>query len=256
MITAIEHGAIRELRLNRPPANALTSELLSQLRHEISNAPSQGVRALVLSGAPGMFSAGLDIPALVQLNRDQIADLWRKLYQALGSLACSSIPICAAMTGHAPAGGTVLAIFCDWRISAQGPFKIGLSEVQVGLPLPPIILHCLRRLVGAHQAERLAVRGLLMESQEAGRIGLVDEVVPPENVLARALQWAGEILAIPPNAMGYTRQQARADLRELFERDMSREIEEVGEAWWQPETQAMLRAVVERLSKKKMSVSS
>jgi 3,2-trans-enoyl-CoA isomerase len=256
MITAIEHGAIRELRLNRPPANALTSELLSQLRDEISNAPSQGVRALVLSGAPGMFSAGLDIPALVQLNRDQIADLWRKLYQALGSLACSSIPICAAMTGHAPAGGTVLAIFCDWRISAQGPFKIGLSEVQVGLPLPPIILHCLRRLVGAHQAERLAVRGLLMESQEAGRIGLVDEVVPPENVLARALQWAGEILAIPPNAMGYTRQQARADLRELFERDMSREIEEVGEAWWQPETQAMLRAVVERLSKKKMSVSS
>ena len=256
MITIIEHGAIRELRLNRPPANALTPDLLSQLRHEVSNAPSQGVRALVLSGTPGMFSAGLDIPALLQLNRDQIADLWKKLYQALGALACSSIPICAAMTGHAPAGGTVLAIFCDWRIAAQGAFKIGLSEVQVGLPLPPIILRCLRRLVGAHQAERLAVRGLLMESEEARRIGLVDELVSPENVLPRAIQWSGEMLAIPPNAMAYTRQQARADLKALFEQDLSSEIETVGEAWWQPETQAMLRAVVERLSKKKLTVSS
>jgi enoyl-CoA hydratase/carnithine racemase len=255
MITIIEHRAIRELRLNRPPANALTSELLSQLRDEVNNASSQGVRALVMSGAPGMFSAGLDIPALLQLNRDQIADLWKTLYQAMGALACSSIPICAAMTGHAPAGGTVLAIFCDWRIAAQGTFKIGLSEVQVGLPLPPIILQCLRRLVGAHQAERLAVRGLLMESEEARRIGLVDEVVPPEHVVTRAIQWSGEMLAIPPNAMVYTRQQARADLRALFERDFSREIEEIGEAWWQPETQAMLHAVVERLSKK-ASISS
>jgi enoyl-CoA hydratase/carnithine racemase len=256
MITIIEHGAIRELRLTRPPANALTSELLSQLRDEVVNAPSHGVRALVLSGAPGMFSAGLDIPALLQLRREQIADLWRKLYQALGALACSSIPVCAAVTGHAPAGGTVLAIYCDWRIGAQGAFKIGLSEVQVGLPLPPIILQCLRRLVGAHQAERLATRGLLMESEEARRIGLLDEVVPPENVVPRAIHWSGEMLAIPPNAMAYTRQQARADLRAIFERDLNPEIDEMDKAWWQPETQAMLRAVVERLAKKKMSVSS
>lgn len=203
-----------------------------------------------------MFSAGLDIPALLQLNRGQIAEVWRNLYETLGALACSSIPICAAVTGHAPAGGTVLAIFCDWRIGAQGPFKIGLSEVQVGLPLPPIILHCLRRLVGSHQAERLAVRGLLMDSEEAKRIRLLDEVVPPENVLGRAIQWSGEMLAIPPNAMAYTRQQARADLRAIFERDLNPEIEDVGKAWWQPETQAMLHAVVERLSKKKASVSS
>ena len=256
MITVIEHGATRELRLNRPPANALTSALLTQLRDEVNNAPSRGARGLVLSGAPGMFSAGLDIPALLQLNRGQIADLWKTLYQTLGTLACSSIPICAAVTGHAPAGGTVLAIYCDWRIAAQGAFKIGLSEVQVGLPLPPIILHCLRRLVGAHQAERLAVRGLLMDSEEGKRIGLLDEIVPPDNVVGRAVQWCGEMLAIPPNAMGFTRQQARADLRAIFEQDLDQEIEQMDEAWWQPETQAMLHAVVERLSKKKAGVSS
>jgi Delta3-Delta2-enoyl-CoA isomerase len=251
MITVIEHGPVRELRLNRPPANALTPELLTQLRHEVDTAPSQGVRALILSGAPGMFSAGLDIPVLLGLDRQQIAALWKNLYKTLGSLACSTIPICAALTGHAPAGGTVLAIFCDWRIAAQGGFKIGLSEVQVGLPLPPIILHGLRRLVGPRQAEKLAVRGLLLSPEEAAHVGLVDETVPAEQVVEHSIKWSEGLLAIPHAAMAYTRRQARADLVALFQRELASEIQEVGEAWWQPETQAMLRSVAERLSKKK-----
>ena len=156
MITVIDHGRIRELRLNRPPANALTPELLDELRQQIENAPAHSVGALVLSGAPGMFSAGLDIPALTKLDREQITGLWKKLYATIGALACSRIPICAAITGHAPAGGTVLAIVCDWRIAAQGNFQIGVSEVQVGLPLPPVILHGLRRL----RLDSLPIAGL------------------------------------------------------------------------------------------------
>ncbi len=251
MIDIIEHGRIRELRLNRPPANALTPELLVELMSQVKTASRQGVRALVLSGVPGMFSAGLDIPRLLKLNRLEIAALWKTLYDAIGALACSTIPICAAVSGHAPAGGTVLAIFCDWRIAAEGPFKIGLSEVLVGLPLPPIILHALRRLVGPNQSGRLAVRGLLLSPQEALQVGLVDETVPAEEVVARAIQWSEDLLTIPHVAMAYTRQQARADLVALFARDLTSEIEEVGEAWWHPDTQARLRSVADRLARKK-----
>jgi Delta3-Delta2-enoyl-CoA isomerase len=251
MIKSISHSEVLELRLNRPPANALTSELLDQLRREVDAAPGRGVRALVLSGAPGLFSAGLDIPALLTCDRAQIADLWKSLYATFGSLACSVIPICAAVTGHAPAGGTVLAMFCDWRLAAQGDFKIGLSEVQVGLPLPPIILHALRRLVGPHQAERLAVRGLLITPEEATGIGLMDETVPPNRVIDHAIEWAREMLSLPQQAMAYTRQQARADLAALFHRDLTGELREMEAAWWQPETQIALRSVAERLSKKK-----
>ncbi|HVO62945.1 MAG TPA: enoyl-CoA hydratase/isomerase family protein [Terriglobales bacterium] len=250
MITIIDHGRVRELRLNRPPANALTSELFSELCQQVDSAPSQNISALVLSGAPGMFSAGLDIPHLLQLDRPQIATLWKQLYAGFGSLACSRIPICAAITGHAPAGGAVLGVFCDWRIAADGPFKIGLSEVQVGLPLPPVILRALRRLLGAHKAERLAVTGALMTPQEAALIGLVDEVVPPEQVVGRAIAWADAILALPQGAMSYTRRQSRADLVGLFEPDLTSEIEEMREAWWKAETQTTLKSVAERLTKK------
>ena len=115
MIITLDHGAVRELRLNRPPANALSPQLIVALREAVEGAPQDGVRALVLSGAPGMFSAGLDVPLLLTLDRAAMAGVWRDFYALLRALASSSIPIAAAITGHAPAGGTVLPLFCDWR---------------------------------------------------------------------------------------------------------------------------------------------
>ncbi|HST10519.1 MAG TPA: enoyl-CoA hydratase/isomerase family protein [Terriglobales bacterium] len=155
--------------MNRPPVNALTSELLSGLREAIERAPRDGRKALILSGLPGKFSAGLDVPLLLKLDTVAVAQLWRELYAVLESIARSPIPVVAAITGHAPAGGTVLALFCDWRVMAQGEYKVGLNEVQVGIPLPPVILGGLQRLVGPRRAEHLGVSGSLMSPQDARR---------------------------------------------------------------------------------------
>ncbi len=175
MIQTFDHGAIRELRLNRPPVNALSPELISALLLALQAAPRDGKRALVLSGSPGMFSAGLDVPLLLKLDREAMDALWREFYSLLGTIASSPIPIGAAITGHAPAGGIVLALFCDHRIAAEENWRMGLSEVQVGLPLPPVILSTLRRLVGSRHAGRLAVGGLLITPtgglRACGRIG-------------------------------------------------------------------------------------
>ena len=253
MILTIEHDAVRELRLNRPPVNALSPELIKALLRAVAVAPREGRCALVLSGSPGMFSAGLDVPVLLKLDRPSMDAVWRDFYALMGALACSSIPVAAAITGHAPAGGTVLALFCDWRVAAAGDSKIGLSEVQVGLPLPPVILSVLRRLVGPHGAERLAVPGLLVSPAEAVVSGLVDEVVPAEQVVDRALKWCQDLLVLPRAAMDLTRRQARADLVGQFARDMDHELAEVSSWWWNQETQAALHRMVERLvAKKKM----
>jgi 3,2-trans-enoyl-CoA isomerase len=251
MIVTTDYGAVRELRLNRPPANAFSPELIVALKQAVESAPQDGARALVLSGAPGRFSAGLDVPLLLTLDRPAIAGLWREFYALLCALALSPIPITAAITGHATAGGSVLPLFCDCRVAAQGDWKLGLNEVQVGLPLPPVIFAGLKRLVGAHQAERLAVGGLLISPDEAARIGLVDEVVPLDQVVTRALEWSRSLLALPVDAMAVTRRRVRADLFEIFAKPLDSELDEAVANWWSAEAQTTLRVLVQRLAAKR-----
>jgi enoyl-CoA hydratase/carnithine racemase len=244
-------GGIHELHLDRPPANALDPELIAALRAAVAAAPAEGARALVLSGAPGMFSAGLDVPALLPLDRAAIRAVWLDFYALLRGLAESALPVAAAITGHSPAGGAVLALFCDHRVQAAGDFRIGLNEVQVGIALPPVLHRALARQVGARQAERLAVGGLMLRPEEALAVGLVDEVVAPEGVVAAALAWCRDLLARPAGAMAATRRLARADLAALFGSPAeAAEIDGLVEGWFSAETQATLRALVERLRRR------
>lgn len=251
MITTIDHGPIRELRLSRPPANALSPELIAALGEAVVNAPREGARALVLSGSGKLFSGGLDVPVLLPLDRPAIRATWESFYRLMHGLAASPIPVAAAITGHSPAGGAVLAIFCDYRVMAEGDVKIGLNEVQVGIPLPVAILRAFIRLVGPHQAERLCVTGRLIPAAEALRIGFVDELAPLDQVVPKALAWCQEVLALPPAAMAKTRQDTREDLVRIVEEGLANELDNLAHVWFSEETQTVLHAVVERLTAKK-----
>jgi enoyl-CoA hydratase/carnithine racemase len=250
VIVTTDHGAVRELRQNLPPVNAITPELVAALHDAVTRAPGEGARALVLSGSPGRFSGGLDVPVLVDFDRAAMERLWEDFYRLLLALAASPIPIAAAITGHSPAGGAVLATYCDYRILAEGDFRIGYNEVAVGIPMPIAILRCVARLVGPRQAERLCGAGLLISPQEAHRIGLVDELVPPDRVVERAIEWANGMIALPPNAMSRTRKAAREDLVRLMEEGLATERDLLVSNWFSEETQTTLRAIVERMKKK------
>lgn len=251
MLELISHDRILEVRLARPPANALDPALIAELRRVVETAADGGARALVLSGRPGMFSGGLDVPALLPLDRGRIAEAWRDFYGLMAALVRSPIPVAAAITGHSPAGGAVLAICCDYRVMAEGQYQIGLNEVQVGLALPPVIHRMLARLVGDHQAERLGVAGLLVDGAEARRVGLVDELVSADQTVARALAWCQSLLALPPQAMASTRELARRSVVALFEQDSTEELAGLVETWMGAETQGAMRALVARLAEKR-----
>ncbi|MEO7917219.1 MAG: enoyl-CoA hydratase/isomerase family protein [Dokdonella sp.] len=247
MLELIRHDAIHELRLARPPVNALDPELLRALHAAIKAAPDDGARALILSGRPGMFSAGLDVPTLLGLDRATLGEVWRDFFGICGALAASPIPTVAALTGHSPAGGAVIALYCDYRIMARGEFRIGLNEVQVGLPVPDAIQYALRRLLGAHRAERLLVAGTMLESAAAHEIGLVDELADADDVVARALLWLTQLLKYPPKAQAETRRMARADLAALYDDPSKLPIEGFLDGWFDPEAQQVLTALVAKL---------
>lgn len=252
MLDIIEHAhGIRELHLARPPVNALNPELIAALKQAVAQAPRDGARALMLSGAPGLFSAGLDIPTLLQLDRDAMRAFWNDFFGVCGALARSPIPVAAAVTGHSPAGGAVLAIFCDYRVMARGEFRIGLNEVQVGLTVPDCIQAAMRRLVGSYRAERLLTMGAMLDADAALAAGMVDELTNVDEVVTRTRAWLESLLALPPQAMLTTRALARADLARLFDDPASLPVEAFLDGWFAAESQATLRALVERLRSKR-----
>jgi enoyl-CoA hydratase/carnithine racemase len=249
MIDVIEHGPVRELRLARPPVNALDPALLAALRAALAQAIGDGAGAIVLSGSPGRFSGGLDVPALLRLDRDGIRDAWTGFFGVMRDLAASPVPTVAALTGHSPAGGTVLALFTDYRVLADGPYLVGLNEVQVGLPVPELLLQALTYVVGARQAARLAAGGLLVGPAEALRCGLIDEIAPVDGVVARSIAWANELLSRPRAAMSATRRLARRPLVAAFDPFGSEALEAIVDQWFAPEPQTTLRALAARLTK-------
>jgi len=250
MLKRIEHDKVLELRLDRPPVNALDPALVKALDEAVTGARLEGMRALIISGSPGMFSAGLDVPALLALDEARMRAFWADFFGLLEHLAGSSIPIAAAITGHSPAGGAVVALFCDTRIMAEGSYRIGLNEVQVGLPVPPPIVFALKRLLGPRVAEPLLVNGALLQPDDALSAGLVDAVVPDDQVIDLALEWCRRILTLPPQAMSMTRTEARSDLVGFFRERGAATADELTRVWFSDETQATLHALVEHLKKK------
>lgn len=250
MLNLVTHGAITEINLARPPVNALNLDLLHAIQSGIAQAVEDGARGIMLSGAPGMFSAGVDVPALLGQDRDGVRAYWRTFFATCSALAMSPVPVVAAITGHAPAGGAVLSLFCDYRVMAEGPFRIGLNEVQVGLIVPECIQLALRRVVGTYRAERLLVAGAMIESQQALAYGFVDELTAVDQVTTRALHWLNELIALPPGAMLATRKLARADLTLAWADPDALPLDAFVDAFFSVETQAVLQQLVARLKKK------
>ncbi|MCW8807740.1 MAG: enoyl-CoA hydratase/isomerase family protein [Rhodanobacter sp.] len=250
MLDLTTHDNITEIKMARPPVNALDLDMVCALRSAIEDSIGAGTHGIVLSGAPGLFSAGVDVPALLAQDRTGVHEFWREFFALCATLARAPVPLVAAITGHSPAGGAVLALFCDYRVMAEGPFRIGLNEVQVGLIVPDAIQLALRRVVGTYRAERLLVSGAMLDSAQALACGFVDELTGVDQVDTRALHWLRELLALPSHAMLVTRELARADLAAAYADPATLPLDEFVDAFFHPQTQAVLQQLVARLKNK------
>lgn len=248
MLEIHDHGPVRELRLARPPVNALNRALLEALVQAIDVATddasvAHAPRALVLSGVPHMFSAGLDVREVIA-GEASVRALVSAFFAVQERLARSPIPVVAAISGHSPAGGAVLALVCDHRIMAEGPYRIGLNEVEVGLYPGETVYRLFVRLVGASRAASLLPRGAMLDPAAARDAGLVDEIVPLERVVPRALELATALTELPPIAYRRTRSLVRADLLALFDDPPERPETMLASGWVTDETRARMAALL------------
>ena len=248
MIDIIPHDSgITELRIARPPVNLIDVGVLKSLRHALAEAERAGQRGIILSGAPGVFSSGVDVAALVGGDRQAVREYWQQVFLLAADMALSRQPIFAAITGHCMAAGALLAVFCDYRVMAQGPWQVGLNEVRVGVALPDCFQLAVRRVVGALQAERLLVFGRMLSPQQALEVNLVDELAEPAQVVAHTRERMQELLSVPPQALVSMRAIARRDLRDVFADVDALPVDDFVDAFLHPETQQALRHVASRM---------
>jgi enoyl-CoA hydratase len=199
-------GGIGTIRLDRPPMNALNHQVQEELRAAALEAgENDAVRAVVVYGGPKIFAAGADIKEMAGVTYAQMAARSAGLSSAFASVARIPKPVVAAVNGYALGGGCELALCADRRVASENA-KLGQPEILLGVIPGAGGTQRLARLVGPSKAKDLCFTGRFVDAEEALRIGLVDEVVPAEQVYDAARAWAEQFVNGPTVALRAAKQ--------------------------------------------------
>jgi enoyl-CoA hydratase/carnithine racemase len=183
------HGAVTLIELDRKVINPINLKMVKELSRaigEVRNDPA--VRGLVITSSnEKFFSIGFDIPELFPLKKGEFLEFFRAFNALCTELFTLPKPTVAALTGHAVAGGCVLALCCDYRIMAEGKKSIGLNEIKLGVPVPFLPDCILRDVVGTRHARDIMETGEFSAPDEALRMGLIDQAVPVQQVVPESM---------------------------------------------------------------------
>jgi enoyl-CoA hydratase/carnithine racemase len=194
-------GGIGTIRLDRPPMNALNKQVQEEIRAAAHEAAGRDdVRAVVIYGGPKVFAAGADIREMVDMTYSDMAARAGDLSSAFDAVARIPKPVVAAITGYALGGGCELALTADFRVCGDNA-RLGQPEILLGVIPGAGGTQRLSRLVGPSRAKDIVFTGRFVGAEEALRIGLVDEVVPAEEVYDAARRWAEQFANGPAYAL-------------------------------------------------------
>jgi enoyl-CoA hydratase len=209
LISVETQGHVAVVQMAHGKANALDTTLCRELTARFGELERGGHRAAVLTGHEHIFSAGVDLLRLADGGPGYLEEFLPALSEAFLAVFNCSLPVVAAVNGHAIAGGCILVCACDHRVMNAGHGRIGVTELLVGVPFPVTALEILRFAVGTHRLKELTYFGQTYPAAEAMRLGLIDEAADEASVLQRAVTIAGELAALPAEPLQHTRRQIR-----------------------------------------------
>jgi methylglutaconyl-CoA hydratase len=196
-------GHVATITLNRPEKrNAISIRMICDLHTALDSIEKTRTRVVIITGTGKAFCAGIDLDYLQQISNQsasenqedarRIAKLFRKIWSY-------SKPMIAAVNGHALAGGCGIATLCDFTIAVPEA-KFGYTEVKIGF-LPAIVSVFLSRQIGDKRTRDLLLTGRTMEASEAKEMGLVNEIVPAENLMQRVNELAETLISVSPSSV-------------------------------------------------------
>jgi enoyl-CoA hydratase/carnithine racemase len=231
-------GGVRVLTLDRPPANAIDETLLVDLGDALRAArEDDAVRAVVLTGAGKFVSAGFDLvaPPRDVAEAHRIRELYRETH---ADLFAFPKPTVALMHGHAIAGGLVMVLACDYRLGAEGDYRIGLNELAIGAAYPRVAFEIVRLRLTHARASELLLGAAIYPASQAVRLGVVDELLPADTCAATALRRAARLGAFPREPYAATKAALVADALARVRAETPAEEEASAALWTTPESRA------------------
>lgn len=236
------------LKLNRGVTNAINLQLVTDLAETLQKVKCDAaVHSLVLGNANNkFFSIGFDIPQLFQLTEDDFRVFYRTFNRACMDLYTLPKPTIAALTGHAIAGGCILALCCDYRFIAEGRKLMGLNEIKLGLPVPYVGDCALRHLVGIRYAREIMDAGEFYQPEQLLQMGMVDQVWLLEQVLPKAIEKVRSLGASPREAFA----MIKRNRVEMVEAQILAHLEEKQqffiERWYSDDARDRLKEAMEK----------
>jgi enoyl-CoA hydratase len=206
--TTIVDG-IATVTLDDGKVNALTGRLINELKSAVDEAGS--CRAVVVTGRPGLLTAGLDVDELRRLDIPGRADLFARFGRFLLDLWVTPCPVVCAADGHAVAAGTLIALASDHVVAADGEFRWGMTEGRIGLELSDFSILLVRSRLAPLHADRLLLQGMVVDPRTAVEVGYAHEAVPPADVLERAQEVARTLSRLPAQAYARNKLRLRGD---------------------------------------------
>ncbi|BAU55743.1 enoyl-CoA hydratase/isomerase family protein [Mucilaginibacter gotjawali] len=239
---------IAVVTLDRGRSNPINHQMVKELTNCIKDLENDDrVGGVILTGKEGFFSSGADLMEVYGYDEQQARAFWTDFFALQSTLIAFKKPIVAALSGHSPAGGCVLAVCCDYRLMAEGEYIIGLNEIPVGIIVPEGIFKVYAFWIGKQKAYQFLLEGKLVKVNEALQIGLIDEVCQAEDLLAQAEKKVKTYMQFNPVTWSQSKLNLRQELISDSNTDQSATLNQMLKQWWAPETRATLEVIIQNL---------
>ncbi len=231
---------IAVVALNNGTSNSIDADLVRDLSAALDEIRNEA-KGMVLCGGSKFFSIGLDLPSLIKYDRTEMSDFWYKFNQLTLELYTLPLPTVCVLSGHAVAGGNILALTCDYRFAGNETKKIGLNEIKLGVPVPYLADMLLRQIVSERSATEMLYSGDFMSFAEAQKIGLIDDIFPTDTVVRKAWEKAAGLSASGTRAFAAIKSSRTEAIREKYEKHYKSRNEIFLDCWFSESTQRILK---------------
>ena len=250
MIEVVQQGSVAVMTMRHGKANAMDIAFCNRITACFEQFAASSARAAVLTGQGRMFSAGVDLIRAMESGPDYFPIFLPALRRALEAVFFCDKPVVAAINGHAIAGGCILACAADHRLMVREGGRIGVTELQVGVPFPVIALEIMRFAAAPHRLEQLVFGAATYEAEAALELGLVHEAVDGAAVVDRAIAVAQSRAALAPAAFALSKRQTRQMVANRLAIDGPRFDLAVDRVWLSADAKTRMRDYVTRTFKK------